>query len=237
MEKMPARILVVDDEKDLVELISYNLEKEGYSVFKAYNGEEALQVAESQKPDLVILDLMLPGMQGMEVCQLIRKNPAISTLPIIMVTAKGDEIDRILGLEMGADDYITKPFSVRELLARVRAVIRRFQASARQQPKKTFEFQGLRIDFTSHLVTINGQKVELSPTEFKILTFLAQHPGRVYTRDQILDHAWGDATFVEPRTVDVHIRRLRGRIEKDVSEPRYIQTVRGIGYKFTDIDQ
>jgi len=237
MDRISAKILVVDDEKDLVELIAYNLEKEGYSVFKAYNGEEALQVAESQKPDLVILDLMLPGMQGMEVCQLIRKNPAISTLPIIMVTAKGDEIDRILGLEMGADDYITKPFSVRELLARVRAVIRRFQASARQQPKKTFEFQGLRIDFTSHLVTINGQKVELSPTEFKILTFLAQHPGRVYTRDQILDHAWGDATFVEPRTVDVHIRRLRGRIEKDVSEPRYIQTVRGIGYKFTDIDQ
>jgi two-component system alkaline phosphatase synthesis response regulator PhoP len=236
MERIPARILVVDDEKDLVELISYNLEKEGCVVLKAYKGEEALQVAESQKPDLVILDLMLPGIQGMEVCKLIRTNPEISTLPIIMVTAKGDEVDKIVGLEMGADDYITKPFSVRELIARVRAVMRRFQASAWQEQKKTFEFQGLYIDFNSHVVTIDGRKIDLSLTEFKILTFLSHHPGRVYTRDQILDYAWGDAAFVEPRTVDVHVRRLRARIEKDASAPRYIQTVRGIGYKFADIE-
>lgn len=233
---MPAKILVVDDEKDLVDLISYNLEREGYDTLKAYNGEDALRFVRSQKPDLVILDLMLPGIQGMEVCKLIRTNSETANLPIIMVTAKGDEIDKVLGLEIGADDYITKPFSVRELLARVRAVIRRFEASETQTKKRTFEFQGLRIDFTSHLVTIDGKKVELSPTEFKILTFLSGHPGRVYTRDQILDHAWGDATFVEPRTVDVHIKRLRAQIEKNVSEPRYVQTVRGVGYKFADID-
>ncbi|MBN2515372.1 MAG: phosphate regulon transcriptional regulator PhoB [Deltaproteobacteria bacterium] len=233
---MTARILVVDDEKDLVDLISYNLQREGYAVLKAYNGEEALGLVQSQKPDLVILDLMLPGIQGIEVCKRIRKNQEISNLPIIMVTAKGDEVDKILGLEMGADDYITKPFSVRELLARVKAVLRRFKASEVQVKKEKFEFKGLRIDFASHRVTIDGERVELSPTEFKILTFLSRRPGRVYTRDQILDHAWGDATFVEPRTVDVHIRRLRAQIEKDVSEPRYIQTVRGVGYKFADID-
>jgi len=231
---MPAKVLVVDDEKDLVDLISYNLEKEGYKVLKAYNGEAALGLVHSKNPDLVILDLMLPGIQGMEVCKLIRKNSATSNLPIIMVTAKGDEFDKILGLEVGADDYITKPFSVRELLARVKAVLRRFEASVLQSEKDTFEFRGLRIDFNSHLVTVDGKKVDLSPTEFKILQYLLRRPGRVYTRDQILDHVWADTAFVEPRTVDVHIKRLRTHIEKDTSNPLYILTVRGVGYKFSD---
>ncbi|HOP46321.1 MAG TPA: response regulator [Desulfobacteraceae bacterium] len=235
MEKMTARILVVDDEKDLVDLISYNLEKEGFETLKAYNGESALRLVQSQKPDLVILDLMLPGIQGMEVCKLIRKNPDISSLPIIMVTAKNDEFDKILGLEMGADDYITKPFSVRELLARVRAVLRRFQTAKEQEQKETFGFKGLLIDFASHIVSIDGINVDLSPTEFRILSFLTKRPGRVYTRDQILDNVWGNDAFVEQRTVDVHIKRLRSQLEKDASNPRYILTVRGVGYKFSDI--
>ena len=234
MEKMPSRILVGDDEKDLVDLISYNLEREGFDVLKAFNGEDALRLAESQRPELIILDLMLPRIQGMEVCRLIRKNPEISTLPIIMVTAKNDELDKVLGLEMGADDYITKPFSVRELLARVRAVLRRFHAAAEQEQKDTFTFQGLFVDFSSHVVAVDEINVELSPTEFKILTFLTRRPGRVYTRDHILDHVWGDS-FVEPRTVDVHIKRLRSHIEKDASNPHYILTVRGVGYKFADV--
>jgi phosphate regulon transcriptional regulator PhoB len=231
---MSAKILVVDDEKDLVDLISYNLEKDGFEVLRALDGERALELVQSDVPDLVILDLMLPGIQGMEACKIIRNNPRTKSLPIIMVTAKGEEVDRILGLEIGADDYITKPFSVRELMARVRAVLRRFAVSSEIERSETFDFKGLHIDFGSHIVTVNGRDVELSPTEFKILTFLSQRPGRVYTRDQILDHVWGDS-FVEPRTVDVHIRRLRTQIEDDVSLPQYIITVRGVGYKFADI--
>lgn len=231
---MSAKILVVDDEKDLVDLISYNLEKDGFEVLRALDGERALEFLQSDVPDLVILDLMLPGIQGMEACKIIRNNPRTASLPIIMVTAKGEEVDRILGLEIGADDYITKPFSVRELLARVRAVLRRFAVSSEIERSETFDFKGLHIDFGSHIVTVNERDVELSPTEFKIMTFLSQRPGRVYTRDQILDHVWGDS-FVEPRTVDVHIRRLRTQIEDDVSLPQYIITVRGVGYKFADI--
>jgi two-component system alkaline phosphatase synthesis response regulator PhoP len=231
---MSTKILVVDDEKDLVDLISYNLEKDGFEVFKAFNGEKALELVKSGSPDLVILDLMLPGIQGMEVCKFIRNNPATASLPIIMVTAKGEEVDRVLGLEIGADDYITKPFSVRELLARVRAVLRRFAVSSEIEQSEIFDFKGLHIDFGSHLVTVDGREVELTPTEFKILTFLSRRPGRVYTRDQILDHVWGDA-FVEPRTVDVHIKRLRAHIEENIGEPQYILTVRGVGYKFADI--
>lgn len=231
---MSAKILVVDDEKDLVDLISYNLEKDGFEVLRALDGERALEFLQSDVPDLVILDLMLPGIQGMEACKIIRNNPRTASLPIIMVTAKGEEVDRILGLEIGADDYITKPFSVRELLARVRAVLRRFAVSSEIERSETFDFKGFHIDFGSHIVTVNERDVELSPTEFKIMTFLSQRPGRVYTRDQILDHVWGDS-FVEPRTVDVHIRRLRTQIEDDVSLPQYIITVRGVGYKFADI--
>jgi phosphate regulon transcriptional regulator PhoB len=228
------KILVVDDERDIVELLSYNLEKEGFTVIKACDGEEALKLVKAKKPDLVILDLMLPGIQGIEVCKTIRGNPETATLPVIMVTAKGEEVDRVVGLEMGADDYVTKPFSVREVVARVRAVLRRTEAE-KQPEKETFSFGGLEIDYGSHEVMSQGKKIELSPTEWKLLVFFARHPGRVYTRDQILDHVWGDSAFVTPRTVDVHIRRLRAQIEKDTDNPRFILTVRGAGYKFADI--
>jgi phosphate regulon transcriptional regulator PhoB len=231
---MPKKILVVDDEKDIVDLITYNLEKEGFSTIKAYNGESALELVKAKKPDMVILDLMLPGIRGLEVCKFIRKNPETETLPIIMLTAKGDQVDKILGLEMGADDYITKPFNVGELIARVRAVLRRAEVPPDPDKAEIFTYKGLHIDYGSYEVSVEGKKVDLGPTELKLLRFFTQHPGRVYTRDQLLDYVWGDETFVEPRTVDVHISRLRLAIEKDKEKPQYILTVRGIGYKFAD---
>ncbi|MEA3470141.1 MAG: response regulator [Thermodesulfobacteriota bacterium] len=232
---MTQKILIVDDEKDIVDLISYNLEKEGFSALKAYDGEMAIKLAREKRPDLMILDLMLPGIQGIDVCKLIRGREETSDLPIIMLTAKGDEFDRVLGLEIGADDYITKPFSVRELVARIRTVLRRTETRKEKERKNPFSYKELNIDYNFHSVTVRGNKIDLSPTEFKLLTFLATHPGRVYTRNQLLDYVWGDAAFVEPRTVDVHIRRLRSQIEEDSANPQYIFTVRGFGYKFADI--
>ena len=231
---MTPRILMVDDEKDIVDLVAYNLEKEGYETLKALDGEKALQLVRTKTPDLVVLDLMLPGIQGLEVCKRIRKDPETASIPIIMLTAKGAEIDKIVGLEVGADDYITKPFSVKELLARIKAVLRRSEARRAAGQAEVFEFKGLHIDFKSYEVTVDGKRVDLSPTEFKLLKFLSRNPGRVYSREQILDRVWGDEAFVEPRTVDVHIRRLRARIEHDESSPDYIVTVRGAGYKFMD---
>lgn len=232
---MSGRILVVDDEKDIVDLISYNLEREGFRSLKAYDGKAALRLAQEESPDLVILDLMLPGIQGMEVCRLIRRNSNTKDLPIIMLTAKGDEVDRILGLEMGADDYVTKPFSVKELMARVRSVLRRTVSAHEKGKDDSFSYQGLCINYGTHSVTVEDEKVDLSPTEFRLLKFLSQHPGRVYTRDQLLDYIWGDDAFVEPRTVDVHIRRLRAKIDDDPSRPRYIITERGFGYRFAEV--
>jgi len=231
---MPKKILVVDDEKDIVDLITYNLEKEGFTTMRADDGEDALEMVKSRKPDLVVLDLMLPGVRGLEVCRFIRKNPETETLPIIMLTAKGDQVDKILGLEMGADDYITKPFNVRELIARVRAVLRRAEVRPDADKAETFTYRGLHVDYRSYKVSVDGGMVDIGPTELKLLLFFTRHPGRVYTRDQLLDYVWGDETFVEPRTVDVHISRLRLAIEKDKETPQYIITVRGIGYKFTD---
>jgi phosphate regulon transcriptional regulator PhoB len=232
---MPKKILIVDDEKDIVDLISYNLEKEGFTTIKAYDGESALELVKARKPDLVLLDLMLPGIRGLEVCKFIRKNPDTETLPIIMLTAKGDQVDKILGFEMGADDYITKPFNVRELIARVRAVLRRAEVRPDSEKREQFAYRGLEIDYSSYEVTVDGKKIYLNPKELKLLQFLTRHPGRVYTRDQLLDYVWGDETFVEPRTVDVHISNLRAAIEEDKKKPQYILTVRGIGYKFTDL--
>lgn len=231
---MTPRILMVDDEKDIVDLVAYNLEKEGYETLKALDGEKALQLVRTKTPDLVVLDLMLPGIQGLEVCKRIRKDPETASIPIIMLTAKGAEVDKIVGLEVGADDYITKPFSVKELLARIKAVLRRSEARRAAVQAEVFEFKGLHIDFKSYEVTVDGKRVDLSPTEFRLLKFLSRNPGRVYSREQILDRVWGDEAFVEPRTVDVHIRRLRSRIEHDESSPDYIVTVRGAGYKFMD---
>ncbi len=232
--KCMSKILIVDDEQDIVELLSYNLEKEGFSTAKAYDGEAALGLVHSEKPDLVILDLMLPKMNGLDVCKAIRRNPETANLPIIMLTAKGDEVDKIIGLEIGADDYVTKPFSVKELIARVRTILRRIQEGGKKPAMEKFQYDGLEINYTSCLVRINGKAVTLSPTELKLLFFLSRNPGRVYSRNQILDQVWGDDTFITDRAVDVHIRRLRSQIEKDLENPRYILTVRGFGYKFAD---
>jgi len=231
------RILVVDDEKDLVDLVTYNLEKEGYTVLKAYDGEEALKIIRTGKPDLVLLDLMLPGIQGLEICRMVRNAPETAVLPIIMLTAKGEEVDKVLGLEMGADDYVAKPFSVRELLARVRAVLRRSESAPEREKSKIFRHGELFIDHEAHEVAVQDRKVTLSPTEFRLLWFLARNHGRVFTREMLLDRVWGDDTFVEPRTVDVHIRRLRSQIEPDLSTPRFVLTVRGVGYKFASPDE
>jgi len=226
----PKNILVVDDEADLVELVSYNLKKEGFIVDSASDGETALTRIRKGKYDLLILDLMLPGIQGMELCRILRNDPKTSVLPIIMLTAKGEEVDRILGLEMGADDYMAKPFSPRELLARVKAVLRR----SKEKPvsEKILKIGDLEIDRERYVVLVRTKSVKLSATEFKLLLFLAERKGKVFSRDQLLDAVWRDEAFVEPRTVDVHIRRLRSNIEEDSAKPKYIKTLRGIGYFF-----
>lgn len=226
------KVLVVDDEKDIVDLVSFNLKKEGFAVEKAYDGERAMRIIRESAPDLILLDLMLPGIQGMDVCRMVRRDPRLSYIPVIMLTAKTDEVDKVLGLEIGADDYITKPFSVRELIARIRAVMRRFESGGEAEKKKTFSYKGLRIDYDSFEISLDGRKIDLSPTEARLLIFFSKNPGKVFTRSQILDRVWGENSCVEPRTVDVHIRRLRAQIEKDSDNPAFIVTVRGAGYKF-----
>ncbi|HLA50167.1 MAG TPA: response regulator [Thermodesulfovibrionia bacterium] len=227
---IPKHIFVVDDEADLVKLVTYNLKKEGFLVDSAQDGEKALAKVKKGKYDLIILDLMLPGLQGMELCRILRNNPKTYSLPIIMLTAKGEEVDRVLGLELGADDYITKPFSPRELVARVKAVLRR--TIEKPAADKIIEAGDLVINKETYSVTNKGLPVKLSATEFKLLLFLAERRGKIFNRDQILDAIWRDEAFVEPRTVDVHIRRLRSQIEEDPAQPRYIKTMRGIGYFF-----
>jgi phosphate regulon transcriptional regulator PhoB len=230
------RILIADDEKDIVELVAYNLEQEGFTVLKAHDGRKAWETIRTQRPDLVLLDLMMPEIPGMEVCRIIRREASTASLPVFMLTAKSDPVDKILGLEIGADDYITKPFHVRELIARVRAVLRRSERGTEEDLPESFTFGGLHVDGGSCRVTLDGRPVELSSREFKLLRFLIGHPGRVYSRDQLLDRVWGDGSFVEPRTVDVHVSRLRTAIEQDRENPRYILTVRGTGYKFAEAE-
>lgn len=227
------RILVVDDEPDIVELVSYNLKKEGFDVSSASDGEEAMRKIRGDNYDLVILDLMLPGIQGTEICRILRNDPRTLRLPVIMLTAKGDEIDRILGLEIGADDYLTKPFSPRELAARIRAVLRRVG----QQPprEKIIRIKDLMINLETYTVSKRGVRVDLSATEFRLLLYLVERGGKVFSREQLLDAVWKEEGVVEPRTVDVHVRRLRAQIEDDASEPVYIKTKRGIGY-YVDAD-
>jgi phosphate regulon transcriptional regulator PhoB len=221
-------VLIVDDEPDLVELVSYNLKKEGFQVATAPDGGVALEKARKKNYDLIILDLMLPGIQGIELCRILRNDPKTERVPIIMLTAKGDEADRVRGLETGADDYMAKPFSPRELVARVKAVLRRSgeQAAA----GKTITLGDLVINTETFTVTKRNKPLDLSATEFRLLLYLVQRRGRVFSRDQLLDAVWKGETYVEPRTVDVHIRRLRTQIEDDPSEPVYIRTRRGIGY-------
>ncbi|MEJ2696120.1 MAG: response regulator [Candidatus Sulfobium sp.] len=231
---MSKKILVVDDEADIVELCSYNLRKEGYDVASAPDGEAALGKIREDNFDLVLLDLMLPGLQGVELCRIIRNDPATASLPIIMLTAKTEELDKVLGLEMGADDYVTKPFSPRELLARVRAVLRRSGAKAeRAAPKEketVIRLGALVIDLSAYTVIKDGKPLDLSSTEFRLLSHLVENKGKVYNREQLLNTVWKDGGYVEPRTVDVHIRRLRTQIEDDPANPLYIKTKRGIGY-------
>lgn len=223
-----AVILVVDDEEPIQELLKFNLEKEGYQVLIAADGPEALTILEEQQPDLLVLDIMLPGMSGLEVCNQLRNKPKFADLPVIMLTAKGEEIDKVLGLEIGADDYITKPFSPRELVARIRARLRRIKPAV---DDNDIVRQDLRIDLDRFRVSVRGEYIELTPKEFELLRVLAAHPGKVYTRDELLERIWGYEYAGDTRTVDVHVRHLRQKIEKDPSNPEYIETLRGIGYR------
>jgi phosphate regulon transcriptional regulator PhoB len=228
------KILVVEDEPDISKLVSYNLTQERFKVLTAEDGEQALKVIQREKPNLVVLDLMLPGLSGMEVCKILRERPETAKLPILMLTAKAGETDRVVGLEMGADDYLAKPFSPREMVARVRAILRRANSAASAEALPAYDKGGLKIDFTTYEVFARGKSVKLTLKEFELLRFLVQNPNRVLSRDQLLDRVWGGETFVTPRTVDVHIRRLRKAIEKDDSKPRWILTLRGVGYKFDE---
>ena len=228
------KILVVEDEPDISKLVSYNLSQERFKVLTAEDGEQALRVIQREKPNLVVLDLMLPGLSGMELCKILRDRPETAKLPILMLTAKAGEADRIVGLEMGADDYLAKPFSPREMVARVRAILRRANNAAAADAPPAYDKGSLKIDFTNYEVFVRGKTVKLTLKEFELLRFLVQNPNRVLNRDQLLDRVWGGETFVTPRTVDVHIRRLRKAIEKDDSRPKWILTLRGVGYKFDE---
>ncbi len=222
-------ILVIDDERDLIELVRYNLDKEGFDVFAASDGTSGLEIATKHKPDLVVLDLMMPGMDGLEVCRRMRADDRTRRIPVIMLTAKAGETDRIVGLEMGADDYVTKPFSPRELVARVKAVLRR--TSDQQEPAELIRRGELAIDAKRHEVTYAGQPVALTATEFRILRFLASRPGRVVSREDIIDSALGREAAIFDRTIDVHVTALRKKLGSGGVQ---IETVRGFGYKFRD---
>ncbi len=230
---MDDKILIVDDEPDIVDLVSYNLKKEGFKVTAASDGEKALEKIKRDKFDLVVLDLMLPGIQGVELCRIIRNDPKTALTPIIMLTAKGEEVDRVVGLESGADDYMTKPFSARELVARVKAVLRRTGEKA--SAEKIIRIGKLVINKETFGVTKGTTPLELSATEFKLLLYLVERRGKVFSREQLVDAVWKGEAFIEPRTVDVHIRRLRTQIEDDPANPVYLKTRRGVGY-FVDIE-
>lgn len=222
------KILVVDDEQPLLDALQYALQREGFEVITATDSEEALQVFGEQNPDLVILDVMLPTRSGFEVCQILRKR---SNVPIIMLTAKGAESDRVVGLEIGADDYLTKPFSMRELMARIRSVLRR--ASSPSAPAGPVLKAGdLVLDVNQYEARLGDALLNLSPKEFELLRFLMEHPGQVFSRQTLLDRVWGEDKYIEERTVDVHIHWLREKIEPDPRKPKYLLTVRGVGYKF-----
>jgi DNA-binding response OmpR family regulator len=226
----------VDDEQSIQTLLSYPLRKEGYEVVQATDGRQALDRFEEGAFDLVVLDLMLPKVDGLEVCRQLRSRSAV---PIIMLTAKSEEIDKVVGLELGADDYITKPFSLREFSSRVKAALRRAemtQAAELAQDEPPLEVRDLRIEFAKRSVRIRGREVELTFVEFEILSALAHAPGRVFTRDMLLAGIWGDSAYRDPRTIDVHIRHLREKIERDAKDPEYLFTVRGVGYRFRDTE-
>ena len=228
---MLQRLVIIEDEKDIVELVRYNFRKEGFEVQAFHRGKEGLEFLRRNPVDLVLLDILLPDADGFEICRRLRADTRMASLPVIFLTAKGEEIDRVLGLEIGADDYVVKPFSPRELVARVKAVLRRQE---RVGEKREFVESGdLRLDTRTQEVSVAGRPVVLSTLEFKLLHFLASHPRHVFSRDRLLDEVWGQDRFVTPRTVDVHIRRLREKIEAQPDRPRFLQTVRGAGYRFS----
>ena len=225
-------ILLVDDEQAVQQPLSFALERDGYRVVQARNGEEALEQFAKEHVDLVVLDIMLPRLDGLEVCKRLR---ATSSVPIIMLTARDDELDKVLGLELGADDYITKPFSIREFRSRVRAQLRRASTWGTQPDEsETIRADGLVIDSAKRTVERDDEQIQLTSFEFELLRFLASHPGRVYTRQALLQAVVGDSDFREPRTIDVHVRHLREKLEADARSPEYILTVRGVGYRFRD---
>lgn len=228
-----ATILVVDDEADLRNVIDFNLRSQGYQTLLAGNGGEALELAK-QKPDLVLLDVMLPDMQGTQVCQQLKSSPETKSIPIIMVTARGEEIDRVVGFELGVDDYVVKPFSVRELILRVRAVLKRFATEDEddeEEESDTLVFGGIELDQTRYRVFLDGEEVSLTTTEFRLLQTFLTHRGRVQTREALLDDVWGAEVNVTPRTVDTHVKRLREKLDRYGA---YIETVRGVGYRFAE---
>jgi len=223
------RILVVDDEPDAIELIHFNLKASGYEVLTAEDGEEALAKARKFSPDMILLDVMLPEIDGLEVCKILRRDPATVSLPIIMLTAKASEIDRVLGLEFGADDYVTKPFSPRELMLRVRNLLKRKESS--KEEVERFQVRDIELDVSKYEVKIMGQPIDLTPTEFKLLQILIERKGRVQSRDRLLQDVWGYDQLIDTRTVDTHVRRLR---EKMGEAANYVATVRGVGYRLME---
>ena len=225
------KILIIEDERDIAEAIEYNLEKENFKVSKTYDGLIGLKKAKTSLPDLIILDLMLPSIDGFEICKILKKNPQTNNIPIIMLTAKSTEMDKILGLELGADDYITKPFSMRELIVRVKTVLKRY-GKKEKQAEKTLKFPHLEIDSEKHEVKVFGKPVDLTAKEFVLLRYLAENKGRAISREKLLDAVWGIDVAIETRTVDVHVRKLREKLGKTISS--YILTLRGVGYKFKE---
>ncbi len=222
-------IFVLEDDTDIARLVQHNLQSAGYSVRLFGTPTNLLSDAERQPPALFLLDIMVPGGDGLDVCRRLRNHAALSSIPIIFVTARAGENDRVLGLELGADDYITKPFAPRELLARVKAVLRRFE---RPTTPSVISFEDVMIDASAMQLKVRGEITTTTATEFRLLDYLARHPGRVFSRDHLLDAVWGDARFVTPRSVDVYVRRIREKIETDPENPRYLKTVRGAGYRF-----
>ena len=230
MKKQQSVVLVVDDEPDILNLLEYNLKRAGFRALLARDGPEAIEAAKTHRPDLVLLDIMLPDMDGTEVLRRLRLTESTASIPVIMLTAKGEEVDKIVGFELGAEDYITKPFSPRELILRVKTVLKRV-AETPESGDKLVSYKELSIDLSRHKVAVSGRAVELSSTEFKLLLELMQAKGRVLTRDNILDRAWGHDCYVTPRTVDTHVRRLRAKLGVAGD---YIETVRGVGYRFRE---
>jgi DNA-binding response OmpR family regulator len=225
-------ILLVEDEESVQKLLAFPLERDGFQVLQARDGEEAIELFGRHDVDLVVLDLMLPKVDGLEVCRRLRAGSAV---PIIMLTARDDELDKVLGLELGADDYITKPFSIREFRSRVRALLRRSQLGPTAGPANVIEVDGVRIDLARRAVSVRDEPVQLTYLEFELLRTLAAQPGRVHTRQMLLETLWGGAAYRDPRTIDVHVRHLREKIERDPGDPEYLFTVRGVGYRFRDV--